>query len=119
MTIQKYEVTAVSARINSGVLELTKEQAGPRMHNLKPIKGNKYEVLNTVEFKRGEVFGFDGDLPKVLASALEPEWVLASELEPESAKTGSKTAAKTGSADDAPDADGDAGKTDDESGAQE
>lgn len=109
MTIQKYEVTAVSARINSGVLELTKEQAGPRMHNLKPIKGNKYEVLNTVEFKRGEVFGFDGDLPKVLASALEPE----------SAKTGSKTAAKTGSADDAPDADGDAGKTDDESGAQE
>ena len=109
----KYEVTAVSARINSGVLELTKEQAGPRLHNLKLIKGNKYEVLNTVEFKRGEVFGFDGDLPKVLASALEPESAKAG------SKAGSKAAAKTGSADDAPAADGDAGKTDDESGAQE
>lgn len=97
----KYEVTAVSARINSGVLELTKEQAGPRLHNLKLIKGNKYEVLNTVEFKRGEVFGYDGDLPKVLADVMEPE----------AAKTGSKTAA--------PAADSANGKPDAEGGAQE
>jgi hypothetical protein len=66
----KYEVTAVSARLSGGVLGLTKEQAAPRLHNLKALPGGKYEIVRPVEFKRGEVIGYDGDLPKVLASAL-------------------------------------------------
>ena len=50
-----------SLTIQSGILQLTKEQAKPRMHN-----------LNALNFKAGEVFGYDGDLPKSVASLAEP-----------------------------------------------
>lgn len=76
--MDKYTVTAVSARLSSGVLELTKEQAAPRLHNLKSQGKGLFEVVNPVEFKRGEVIGYDGDLPKALGDKLEVEEKAAS-----------------------------------------
>jgi hypothetical protein len=63
----KFIVTARSARINTGVLLLTKEQAEARSHNLNHLGKNRYEIINTVEFKNGEEIGYEGDLPKTLA----------------------------------------------------
>jgi len=67
-----YEVTGRVCRISTGVLELSKEQAAARLHNLKPVKGKRplYEVVGPVEFKVGEKIGYEGDLPKSMAEIL-------------------------------------------------
>lgn len=70
---EKYTVTAASARFHQGVLELTKEQAASRLHNLKAKGKGCYEIVNPVEFKRGEVIGYDGALPKALGDLMETE----------------------------------------------
>ncbi|MHB8109766.1 MAG: hypothetical protein ACYDHW_07010 [Syntrophorhabdaceae bacterium] len=41
------------------IIEITKDQAMPRLHNLKLLKGSKYEVKNPVCFKAGEIVGLD------------------------------------------------------------
>lgn len=67
----KYTVTGRAAAIHSGVLELTAAQAKPRLHNLKSLGGNRYQVLNTVEFKQGEEIGYSDKLPKSMATVME------------------------------------------------
>jgi fumarylacetoacetate (FAA) hydrolase family protein len=71
----KYTVTGKSVLITGGVLTLSSSQASDRSHLLKKIdaKGNKYEVLGAVTFKKGEEFGYEGELPKSLASDLQTE----------------------------------------------
>lgn len=59
--------------LHSGVLELSESQAEVRAHNLVPLGGGRFQIVATVQFKGGESFGFDGDLPKALAALLEPE----------------------------------------------
>jgi len=55
------------------VIELTKEQAFPRLHNLKPLKGMKYEVKAEVRFKAGEVIGIElNKTTKAFAKSFEP-----------------------------------------------
>ena len=72
--MNKYEITERSARFATGKLELTDVQAKPRMHNLKPVKGEVgvYEVVEPVEFKVGEIVGFDGEPPKSLITVTIP-----------------------------------------------
>ena len=62
-----YKVTGRMVRISHGVLELSEDQASVRMHHLKRISKNKYEVTGAVEFKNGEEIGYPGELPKTLA----------------------------------------------------
>lgn len=69
----KYTVTSAPARIHSGVLVLDKEQARRRRHNLKPLGKDRYEIINPVEFKAGEVIGYEGDLPKSMADVMVSE----------------------------------------------
>jgi len=54
------------------VVELAKDQALPRLHNLKPLKKDKYEVKGEISFKAGEVIGFNPDKIKIFAGVLEP-----------------------------------------------
>lgn len=63
----KYIVTDQPARIASGVLILTDEQASRRMHNLKSLGKKRYEIFKPVVFKIGEEIGYEGDLPKGMA----------------------------------------------------
>ncbi|HET6719032.1 MAG TPA: hypothetical protein VFH22_05275 [Rhodocyclaceae bacterium] len=67
----KYTITGRAAAIHGGVLELTAAQAKPRLHNLKHLGGNRYEVLRTVEFKSGEEIGYSDKLPKSMAMVME------------------------------------------------
>jgi len=69
----KYTVTSASARLASGVLGLTKEQARARRHNLKDLGKGRYEILHPVEFKAGEVIAYEGDLPKAMAAVMIDE----------------------------------------------
>lgn len=68
----RYVITGRAAAIHSGVLELTKEQARRRLHNLKDLGRGRYEVVKPVEFKHGEEIGYDGDIPKAMGDLLEP-----------------------------------------------
>lgn len=71
--MNKYIITGRSVRITSGMLELTAEQAKARAHHLEALQDGRFQIVTTVEFKRGEVIGFEGDLPKALAALMEPE----------------------------------------------
>lgn len=69
----RYKVTGVKVRFGPGfVLELEKSQADARAHVLHHKKGSLYAVLDTVEFKQGEIIGIsEGDTPKSWWDTLE------------------------------------------------
>lgn len=69
----KYTTIAVLSLQAGVVLGLTDAQAAPRMHALAPVPDRKawYTTTAPVQFKVGEVFIFDGDLPKHLAHGVE------------------------------------------------
>lgn len=69
---------AVIVTLSSGRLKLTPDQARTRAHNLTPVNATSgvYEIVKPVQFKRGESFGYDGDIPKAMAGELmSPEQV--------------------------------------------
>jgi ATPase subunit of ABC transporter with duplicated ATPase domains len=76
--MRKYTVLAVLTIQSGATLGLTGEQAARRSHLLKPLQVDKktgdgtYQVLQPVQFKRGEVLSADADLNKQLAETLEP-----------------------------------------------
>lgn len=66
-----YRVTAYIS-IHSGTLGLSASQADARIHRLTPLGGNRYDVRDPpVCFKRGEVFGLEGALPKGMGQDVE------------------------------------------------
>jgi len=67
--IMKYTTTAI-VELTSGILKLSKDQARRRMRNLKALKDGSFEILRAVQFKAGETFDYDGDIPKTLANSL-------------------------------------------------
>jgi len=75
--MKTYEVVAPYAGVNSGTVQITPEQARARRFALEPLGDDLYRVTQATGFKRGEMFGFDGDMPKSLALCLE-----AAETEP-------------------------------------
>lgn len=56
--------------LNSGVVRLTKEQASGRMHKLESLGKDCYRIIGANQFKVGEEFGYEGDLPKNMADNL-------------------------------------------------
>lgn len=68
----KYVATAVVSFGAGSALGLTKPQADARVASLQPIEGRKgwYTTSAPVQFKRGEEFQHDGDLPKAIATDL-------------------------------------------------
>ena len=68
-----YIVTGAKVRFGPGfILALSKAQAALRSHVLHHEKGKNYAVLDTVEFKQGEIIGItEGDIPKSWWDTLE------------------------------------------------
>jgi len=54
------------------ILELTDDQAKRRIHNLTEGEKGVYIVDKVVQFKMGEVIGYEGDIPKPIMSLIEP-----------------------------------------------
>ncbi len=70
--MNKYTIShSKGVRLVSGILKLTKEQAAPRLHNLEFLGNGRYQIVHPVEFKTGEVIGFEGELPRNLANLME------------------------------------------------
>lgn len=71
--MQRYLVTAPLHLHAGAMLELTPEQAAPRVaaRALAPMPSDGvYEVRTSVQFKAGELIGYAGLVPKTLAAAL-------------------------------------------------
>jgi hypothetical protein len=75
--MRKVKVEAAVYVVASGLVGLTAEQAKSRTHNLAPVKGQVdpdpksktfgagvYEVVRPIQFKRGEEFGYSGEVAK-------------------------------------------------------
>jgi ABC-type phosphate transport system auxiliary subunit len=67
--LKKVTVEAAFYSVGSGIVALTAEQAKARLHNLKPVKverngAGEYEVVNQLQFKKGESFGYSGVVGK-------------------------------------------------------
>jgi hypothetical protein len=77
--MRKFTVIAALTLSAGTIVGLTAAQAKVRAHALKPVQVDKksgmgeYQVLEPVQFKRGEQIFTDADLPKQLATYLEPE----------------------------------------------
>lgn len=64
--MKKYRVEGISVTVHSGVISVTEAQAGKRAHALNSLGFGRYEVTAPVGFKRGEEFGFNGQINKAL-----------------------------------------------------
>lgn len=69
--MKMFRVVAPFAGVNHGLVVASPEQARSRAHALKHVEGDTYEVTSQTGFKRGEEFGFDGDMPRALALQVE------------------------------------------------
>jgi len=67
----KTYTTIAAARIGTGILALSVQQASTRTHALRDLGDGRFEILQPVEFKVGETFGYDQEIPRVLAACLE------------------------------------------------
>jgi hypothetical protein len=61
--MQKFKVIK-PIHLQSGVLELSSGQARERTHAVRSLGADRFRILHPVQFKVGEEFGFEGDLPK-------------------------------------------------------
>ena len=66
-----YRVLTPVEITKGNVVELTPDQARIRLHNLKLLKGSKYEVKADICFKAGEVIGFDPGTSRAYTGFLE------------------------------------------------
>jgi hypothetical protein len=55
----------------SGILDLTSSQAVPRLSSLIPLGEGLYEIAGPVQFKAGEIIGYDGEVNKALIESLD------------------------------------------------
>lgn len=68
--MSQYEVTQGPLTLAPGIIiRLNEQQATLRQHALKKRKDGAYEVLQPVQFKNGEVLGFDEIPNKTILSA--------------------------------------------------
>lgn len=67
--MKKIEVNTTCLVLANGIVELTQAQYEPRQTSLKPQGGGVYQIIKPLQFKRGEILGYDG--PKLNASLVE------------------------------------------------
>lgn len=71
--MNRYEViNPKGVTLHSGVLQLSKGQASARTYALSSLKDDLYLIEKPVQFKCGEVFGYDGEVSKALLVEIEP-----------------------------------------------
>ncbi|TAK45259.1 MAG: hypothetical protein EPO27_10595 [Betaproteobacteria bacterium] len=66
--MKEYVAKAVLT-LGAGRVRIDVEQAKTRAHNLKPLGEGLHEIVNPIQFKRGERFGWDGEVPKAMREA--------------------------------------------------
>lgn len=62
--------TTEPVTLTGGILELDADQVRRRANYLNKLEDGRFEILNPVNFKAGETFGFDGIVPKAIAKSM-------------------------------------------------
>lgn len=68
--MKKYTLVGAATFGPGAILQLTADQATPRAHALKALGEGRFEARAAVQFKAGEIVGYEGDLPKAMAAQL-------------------------------------------------
>lgn len=71
--MKKIAVIGAFISLHSGTVVLSAEQARSRLYALDPLGDGIYAITAPIGFKRGEVFAYDGPLPKSLLMELNVE----------------------------------------------
>jgi len=69
--MKQYRTTQTLAIGEGTVLRLDESQASVRANRLEPVGDGLYRAKELLQFKRGEVLGIEGEIPKVHESCLE------------------------------------------------
>lgn len=80
MALRQYKVIGFKAVFSAGIVELTEAQAAVRLRNLdsrdlpkdKKTGIGQYRIINQIEFKAGEIFGYDGAINKAMLEDITP-----------------------------------------------
>lgn len=72
--MKPYRVIATVATVPPGAVVgfTTPDQHRRRAQQVEALGGGRFRALQTLQFKRGEIFGVDGDMPKAMAEVLAP-----------------------------------------------
>lgn len=100
--MKKYEVVGRSVAFAAGRLALSEGQAAVRAHALRHVGSSVYEVVQPVEFKQGEVIGYDGEVNKTLAPVIESVDSLAAKRPAAAKSRGKREETSVAPGDDAP-----------------
>ncbi len=68
--MKQYRAAEVT-NLNGGNVRLDEDQARRRLHNLSEVSKGVYTIVNPIQLKAGEKFGYDGEVNKQLAQLLE------------------------------------------------
>lgn len=66
--MKEYQAKQV-VTLGAGRVRMDADQAKTRAHNVSPEGEGVFVIVNAIQFKRGERFGWDGDVPKALQDA--------------------------------------------------
>lgn len=81
----KYQVINAPVTLYTGLLVLNADQVRRRKHLIEHVENDVFMIVKPVNFKVGEIIGYDGELSKALAMQLcDPEAAQAAE-EPQEA----------------------------------
>jgi len=69
--VKRYRANTLITLPSGSVVALNPKQAADRKGRIEPLqeKGN-YRLKEALQFKRGEAFGYEGDLPKTVVSEM-------------------------------------------------
>ena len=84
----RVKVTGRALRLVAGKVKLNKKQAEDRSNSVKQVSGTVYEIVQPIEFKRGETLEMNREvLTKVALASVEP----VDAAEPQETKTSPAT----------------------------
>ncbi len=86
MSKMKDYITAGTISLHAGKVRLSADQARRRMHLLAGKESQKsgiFEIVKPLQFKAGEAFGYDGEIPKTLSEIIIEATAPAEAAEPE------------------------------------
>lgn len=91
--MKQYATVSTTAFPAGAILGLTAAQVKPRVHALREIREGRYEALAAVQFKAGEVIGYDGELSKAMAALVIDEKEAAGQAKAEQKRRDKSAAA--------------------------
>ena len=87
--MHRYRVIGSKLSLGPGTLvALTDDQAAGRAGRLVHRRADRYEVLASVEFKRGEIVGLDGRVSKAMAAVVADAAAEGGDADPDGRPTG-------------------------------